>query len=63
MIEIGGNQRARGLVNMVDGVERPNQAPTTFVELSKTHEAAHCPDETQALPIRYFWTFLFNYCL
>jgi len=39
MIEIGGNQRARGLVNMVDeygGVEHPNRAPT-FVELSKTH--------------------------
>jgi len=47
MIEIGGNQRARGLVNMVDGVEHPNRAPTTFVELSKTHEAAHCPDETR----------------
>jgi len=43
MIEIGGNQRMRGLVNMVDGVEHPNRAPTTFVELSKTHEAAHCP--------------------
>jgi len=47
MIEIGGNQRARGLVNMVDGVEHPNRASTTFVELSKTHEAAHCPDETR----------------
>ena len=47
MIEIGGNQRARDLVNMVDGVEHPNRAPTTFVELSKTHEAAHCPDETR----------------
>ena len=47
MIEIDGNQRARGLVNMVDGVEHPNRAPTTFVELSKTHEAAHCPDETR----------------
>jgi len=45
MIEIGGNQRARGLVNMMDGVEHPNQTPTTFVELSKTHEAAHCLDE------------------
>jgi len=30
---------------MVDGIEYPNRAPTTFVELSKTHEAAHCPDE------------------
>jgi len=48
MIEIGGNQRARGLMNIVDGVEHPNRAPTTFVdELSKTHEAAHCPDETR----------------
>jgi len=46
MIKIGGNQRARDLVNMVDGVEHPNRASTTFVELSKTHEAAHCPDET-----------------
>jgi len=45
MIEIGRNQRARGLVNMVDRVEYPNRAPITFVELSKTHEAAHCPDE------------------
>jgi len=42
MIEIGGNQRARGLM---DGIEHPNRAPTTFIELSKTHEAAHCPDE------------------
>ena len=47
MIEIGGNQRARGLVNMVDGVEHLNRTPTIFVELSKTQEAAHCPDETQ----------------
>ena len=47
MIEIGGNQRARDLMNMVDGVEHPNRAPTTFVELSKTHEAAHCLDETR----------------
>ena len=31
----------------MDGVEHPNRAPTTFVELSKTHEAAHCPDETR----------------
>jgi len=43
--EIGVNQRARGLVNMVDGVEHPNRDPTTFVELSKIYEAAHCPDE------------------
>ena len=47
MIEIGANQRARSLVNMVDGIEHLNRAPTTFVELSKTHEAAHCPDETR----------------
>jgi len=47
MIEIGGNQRARGLVNMMDGVEHLNQAPTTFVELSKIHGAAHCSDETR----------------
>ena len=47
MIEIDENQRARGLVNMVDGIEHPNRAPTTFVESSKTHETAHCPDETR----------------
>jgi len=46
MIEIGGNQKARGLVNMVDGIEHPNGASTTFVELSKTYEAAHCLDQT-----------------
>ena len=42
MIEIRESQRARDLVNMIDGVdevEHPNQTPTTFVELSKTHEA------------------------
>jgi len=32
MIEIGGNQRARGLMNMV---EHPNRAPTTFVRVIK----------------------------
>jgi len=32
---------------MVDGIEHPNRAPTIFVELSKTHEAAHCLDETR----------------
>jgi len=49
MIEIDGKQKARGLVNMVDGVDPPdsNRAPTTFVELSKTYEGAHCPDETR----------------
>ena len=47
MIEIDGNQRARGLVNTMDGVEHPNRASTTFVELSKTHETAHCPNETR----------------
>ena len=46
MIEIGGNQRVRGLVNMMDGVEHLNRAPTTFVELSKSHKAAYCLDET-----------------
>jgi len=30
MIEIGGNQRARDLVKMVDEVEHPNWAPTSF---------------------------------
>ena len=45
MIEIDDrNQRTRGLVNMVDGVEHQ---PSSFVELSKTHEAAHCSDETR----------------
>jgi len=54
MIEIDGNQRARGLVNMVDGVKHPNRAPTTFVELSKTHEAAHCVlMKHDALPILF----------
>jgi len=57
MIEIGGNQRARGLMNMIDGVEHPNQIPTTFVE---THEARIVLMKYDALPIRYFWTFLFN---
>ena len=62
MIEIGGNQRARSL-NMVDG-EHPNRAPITFVELSKTHEAAHCPDETRcssdSLFLNVFVQLLFN---
>ena len=63
MIEIDGNQRARGLVNMMDGVEHPNRAPTTFVELSKT-QAAHCPDETRrpsdSLFLDVFVQLLFN---
>jgi len=46
-MKISGNQRVRGLVNMVDGVEHPNRAPITFIELLKTHEAAHCPDKTR----------------
>ena len=46
MTEKCGNHTARGLANMVDRVEHPNQAPTTFVELSKTHEVAHCRGET-----------------
>ena len=54
MIEIGGNQRARGLVNMVNGVEHPNRAPTTFVELSKTHMPRIVLMKHDALPIRYF---------
>jgi len=37
MIEISGNQKARGLVNMVDEIEHLNRAPTTFVELSEAH--------------------------
>ena len=47
MTEKCGNHTARGLANMVDGVEHPNQAPTTFVELSKTHEVAHCRGEAR----------------
>ena len=46
MTEKGGNHMAQGLVNMLDGIEHPNRAPTTFVELSKTHEVAHCRSET-----------------
>ena len=60
MIEIGGNQRARSLMNIM--VEHPNRALTTFVELSKTHEVALVLMKQDALPIRYFWTF-FNCCL
>ena len=47
MTEKCGNHIARGLANLVDGEEHPNQAPTTFVELSKTHEVAHCRGETR----------------
>jgi len=47
MIETSENQRARSLVNMVEGIEHPNRAPHNFFELSKIYEAAHCPDETQ----------------
>ena len=54
MIEIDGNQRARDLVNMMDRVEHLNRASTTFVELSKTHEAAHCPDETRRSSDSFF---------
>jgi len=61
MIEIDGNQRARSLV---DRVEHPNRAPITFVELSKTHETAHCPDETRcssdSLFLNVFVQLLFN---
>jgi len=62
MTEIDGNQRARGLMNMVDGVEHPNRAPTTFVELSKTHEAANCPDETRRPSDLLFLDVFFNCC-
>jgi len=34
------------MMDRVD-VEHPNRAPIIFVELSKTHEAAHCPNETR----------------
>ena len=58
---------ARGLVNMVDGVEHPNRAPTTFVELSKTHEVAHCRGETprpsDSLLLDVFVQLLFLICL
>ncbi|OAD55282.1 hypothetical protein WN48_04924 [Eufriesea mexicana] len=50
MIEIDEKQRARGLVNMMNGVEHPNRA-ATFVELSKAYEAVM---KHGALPIRYF---------
>jgi len=53
---------------MVNGIEHPNRAPTTFVELSKTHcphiEAAHCPDETRpfrlAISERFYSIAVFN---
>ena len=67
MTEKCGNHMARGLANMVDGVEHPNQAPTTFVELSKTHEVAHCRGETRrpsdSLHLDVFVQLLFLICL
>ena len=52
---------------MVDGVEHPKQAPTTFVELSKTHEVAHCRGETRrpsdSLHLDVFVQLLFLICL
>jgi len=60
MIEISGNQKARDLVNVVDGVEHPNQALTIFVKLSKTHETTHCPDETRRPSDSLFQDVLFN---
>jgi len=62
MIEISGNQRVRGLVNMMDGIEHPNRVPMTFVELSKTYEVAHCPDETRRLSDSLFLDSLFAFC-
>ena len=67
MTEKCGNHMARGLANMVDGVEHPNHAPTTFVELSKTHEVAHCRGETRRPPdslhLDVFIQLLFLICL
>lgn len=40
MIRIGGNLKARGLVSVMNKEKHRNQAPTSFVELSKTNEAA-----------------------
>ena len=52
---------------MVDGVEHPNQAPTTFVELSKTYDVAHCRGETRrhsdSLHLDVFVQLLFLICL
>ena len=53
MTEKCGKHMARGLANMVDGVEHPNQAPTTFVELSKRHEVFNLSSWEQ-----YFFKFI-----
>ena len=67
MTEKCGNHIARGLANLVDGEKHPNQAPTTFVELSKTHEVAHCRGETprlsDSLLLDVFVQLLFLICL
>ena len=45
---------ARDLVNMMDGIEHSNRAPTIFVELSKTLRPRIVLMKHDALPIRYF---------
>ena len=67
MTKKSGNHVARGLVNMVDGEEHHSLAPTTSVELSKTHEVAHCRGETprpsDSLLLDIFVQLLFLICL
>ena len=63
MIEINGNQRARGLVNMMAGVEHSNRAPTTFVELSKTHEHIVLKHDADSLFLDVFVQLLPSICL
>lgn len=59
MIGKGGNPKPRGLANMVNGAKYPNQSPTIFVDLSRTHEGGHCPDERRRLPDSISCTFLY----
>jgi len=63
MIEIGGNQRARGLINLVDGVEHSNQLQQLLSNYQRHMRPRIVLMKHDAFPIRYFWTFLFNCCL
>jgi len=57
MIEIGGNQRARGEYG---GWSRTSQSScNNFCQVIKTHEAAHCPDETRRFSDSLFLDFAF----
>ena len=44
---------------MVDGVEHPNRAATTFVKLSRHMRPRIVLMKHDAFPIRYFWILLF----